>query len=75
MLVIIYIVSIVYCLWRIFKQYKKVSLDGVIGPTPGLETIFVLFFAPLLAAVDITLTWFRLMKENHEAGRGNNRLF
>jgi len=58
-----------------FKSYKRFSLDGIIGPTPGLETLAVMLFAPLLAAVDITLTWYRLMKENHEAGRGNDRLF
>lgn len=72
---IIYIVSITYCLWRAFKSYKRYTLDGVIGATPGLETLAIIIFAPLLAAIDISLTWYRLMKENHEAGRGNNRLF
>ena len=75
MILFIYVISIVYCLWRLFKSYKRFSLDGVIGPTPGLETLFIIFFAPLLAAVDITLTWFRLMKENEQAGRGGRRFF
>jgi hypothetical protein len=63
----IYIISIVYCLWRIFKSYKRNFGDGnPIGPTPGLDTIFVLIFAPLLAVVDVILTWIRLVKESHQ---------
>jgi len=46
------------------KGYKRAFGAGnPIGPTPGLETIFILFFAPILAAVDITLTWIRKVKE------------
>jgi hypothetical protein len=46
------------------KGYKRSYGKGnPIGPTPGLETLFIIPFAPILAAVDITLTWVRLMKE------------
>ena len=63
----IYIVSIAYCLWRMTKGYKKAfGANNPIGPTPGLETIFILCFAPVLAAVDITLTWIRKIKEYKE---------
>jgi hypothetical protein len=63
----IYIVSIAYCLWRMTKGYKKAfGVNNPIGPTPGLETLFILCFAPVLAAVDITLTWVRKIKEYRE---------
>jgi hypothetical protein len=63
----IYIVSIAYCLWRMTKGYKKAfGVNNPIGPTPGLETLFILCFAPVLAAVDITLTWVRKIKEYKE---------
>jgi hypothetical protein len=46
------------------KSYKKAfGENNPIGPTPGLETIFILCFAPVLAVVDITLTWIRKVKE------------
>ena len=60
----IYIVSIVYCLWRMVKGYKRAfGYNNPIGPTPGMETLFILVFAPVLAVVDITLTWIRKVKE------------
>ena len=49
------------------KGYKKVFGSGnPIGPTPGLETLFIIPFAPILAAVDITLTWIRRTKESND---------
>jgi len=46
------------------KGYKRTfGENNPIGPTPGLETIFILCFAPVLAVVDITLTWIRKVKE------------
>jgi hypothetical protein len=67
MIAFIYIVSIAYCLWRIFKSYKRSFGDGnPIGSTPGLDTIFVILFAPLMAAVDIIVTWIQLIKKSNE---------
>jgi hypothetical protein len=34
----------------------------------------VLFIAPVLAVVDVTLTWIRIYKEAEEARRRNNTL-
>jgi len=63
----IYIISIAYCIWRMAKGYKKAYGSGnPIGPTPGLETIFILCFVPVLAVVDITLTWVRVFKEHNK---------
>ena len=60
----IYIVSVIYCIWRMTRGYKRTfGSDNPIGPTPGLETIFIIVFAPVLAVVDITLTWIRKVKE------------
>jgi hypothetical protein len=63
----IYLVSIAYCIWRMYKGYKRSFGDGnPIGPTPGLETLFIVIFAPVLAAVDLSLTWIRLYREAEE---------
>ena len=71
----IYLVSVTYCLWRVFKSYKRTSMDGVTGTTPGLETLAIIVFAPVLAIVDITLIWIRIYKEAEEAKRRNNDIF
>lgn len=60
----IYVVSVIYCIWRMVRGYKRTfGSDNPIGPTPGMETIFIIVFAPVLAVVDITLTWIRKVKE------------
>ncbi len=72
----IYIVSISYCIWRMAKGYKKTYGEGnPIGPTPGLETLFIIPFAPILAAVDITMTWVRWSREAEEAKVRRNKIF
>ena len=70
----IYIISITYCIWRMAKGYKQSFGNNPIGPTPGLETIFILCFAPVLAVVDIALTWIRIYKEAEEARRNQSKL-
>jgi hypothetical protein len=70
---IIYISSITYCLWRIIKSYGRISMDGVVGPSPGLDTIMLIVFAPVLAVVDVSLTWIRLMKEAEESRIKKNK--
>jgi len=52
-----YFLCVVYCMWRLFKRYKKTSHDGVIGVTPGLDLIAVIFLAPILTIVDIVVSW------------------
>lgn len=70
---IIYITSIAYCLWRVIKSYNRTSMDGVIGPSPGLDTIMLIVFAPVLAVVDVSLTWIRLVKEAEESRIKKNK--
>jgi hypothetical protein len=45
------------------------SYDGVIGYSPGLEVLMVIMIGPLLAIIDISLTWIRIYKEAEEARR------
>ena len=45
----------------------------MIGYSQGLEVIMVIFLGPLLAVIDISLTWIRIYKDAEEARRrGNN---
>ena len=65
----IWVVSAIYCVFKLFKRSKNISLDGVIGYSPGLEVVMVIILGPLLAVIDISLTWIRIYKEAEEARR------
>ena len=68
---IIYLASVAYCLYQLSKRYNKTNLGGGIGMSPGLDSIMVVLLAPLLAIVDVSLTWIRIYKEAEEARRKN----
>jgi len=51
------------------SRSKNISLDGVIGYSPGLEVVMVIVLGPLLAVIDISLTWIRIYKDAEEARR------
>ena len=71
----IYVVSVIYCFYQLVKRYKATDLrGGGLDSAPGLDAIMVIFLAPFLAVVDVTLTWIRLYKEAEEARRRNNTL-
>jgi hypothetical protein len=61
--------SAIYCVYKLFKRSKNISLDGVIGYSPGLEVVMVIILGPLLAVIDISLTWIRIYKDAEEARR------
>jgi hypothetical protein len=65
----IWVVSAIYCVLKLFKRSKNISLDGVIGYSPGLEVVMVIILGPLLAIIDISLTWIRIYKDAEEARR------
>ncbi len=65
----IWLVSGIYCVYKLFKRSKNISLDGVIGYSPGLEVVMVIILGPLLAIIDISLTWIRIYKEAEDARR------
>ncbi len=68
-IILVWILSAIYCLYKLFKRSKMSSYDGVIGYSPGLEVIMVVMIGPLLAIIDISLTWIRIYKEAEEARR------
>lgn len=57
----LYVLSVIYCMWRIIKRNKKSSHDGVTGMSSGLDIIAVILLAPILAVVDIVVTWIMRM--------------
>jgi hypothetical protein len=68
-IVITWILCAIYCLYKLYKRSKLSSHDGVIGYSPGLEVLMVIVIGPLLAIIDISLTWIRIYKEAEEARR------
>jgi len=48
-------------------------MSGGLGITPGLDTLGIVIMAPVLAPVDIFLTWMRIYKEAEEARRRGNK--
>ena len=71
----IYIVSAIYCFYQLVKRYNATNLrGGGLDSAPGLDAIMVLFLAPVLAIVDVSLTWIRLYKEAEEVRRSKNKI-
>lgn len=64
-----HIICVLYCFYQLIKKYRRVENPGMIGVSPGLDTIMVVILAPALAVVDLSLTWIRLYKEAEEARR------
>ncbi|MEI6189562.1 MAG: hypothetical protein WCP61_03970 [Chitinophagia bacterium] len=73
LIITIWILSAIYCLYKLYQRSKASSLDGVTGYTPGLELIMVIILGPLLAIIDMSLTWIRIYKEAEEARRRSNK--
>ena len=71
----IYVISVIYCFYQLVKRYNATNLrGGGLDSAPGLDAVMVLFIAPVLAVVDVTLTWIKLYKSAEEARRRNNTL-
>ncbi len=71
---IVYLVSVVYCVWRMVRSYVKRHGNDVIGTSPGLETLAIIVMAPVLMIVDVTLTWIRLYSAAETARRNGSSL-
>jgi len=69
----IHIVCIFYCFFKLIKKYRKLENPGMIGVSPGLDTIMVIMLAPALAVVDLSLTWIRMYKEAEEVRRNQDK--
>ena len=71
----IYAASIVYCFYQLIKRYRANDLrGGGLDSSPGLDGIMVIFLAPILTVVDVTLTWIRIYKEAEEARRNQSKI-
>ncbi len=73
MLVIIYLVSVFYCIFKMYRSYKKREVDPIYA-TPGLETMAIIVMAPVLMAVDASMTWARLYREAEEVRIKRNKI-
>jgi hypothetical protein len=71
----IYAISVIYCFYQLLKRYKDTDLrGGGLDAAPALDGIMVLFLAPVLAVVDVTLTWIKLYKKAEEARRNQSKI-
>jgi hypothetical protein len=64
MLLIYYIICIIYCFYQLNKRYKR---SGTEYNSPELDAIMVLVMAWVLAPVDVSITWIRMVKEAEQA--------
>lgn len=60
---LIYIVSIIYCLYKLAKRSNDRALGGGIGETPGLDTLMVVVLAPFLAITDLIISGINLIRK------------
>ncbi len=61
MLLTYYIICIIYCFYQLNKKYKTKGIG--FGTSPEMDAIMVLIMAWVLAPVDVSLTWIRMVKE------------
>ena len=74
LIIVTYIVSIAYCIWRFTKSSKKMSFDGVIGVTPGLEMMATILIGPFLMIGDLFVTGFEFISKKLKRVRKYNEL-
>jgi hypothetical protein len=66
MFIVYYIICIIYCFYQLNKKYNQRGLDYA---SPEMDAIMVLVMAWVLAPIDVSLTWIRMVKEAEEAKR------
>jgi hypothetical protein len=64
MLISYYIICVIYCFYQLNVKYKT---RGVEYSSPELDAIMVLVMAWVLAPVDVSITWIRIVKSAEEA--------
>jgi hypothetical protein len=57
-----------------FKKWNRNVQAGGLGISPGLDTLGIVIMAPILAPVDIALTWIRVYKEAEIARRNQTKM-
>ena len=63
-IVTIYIISVLYCVYKMYTSYRR--NNDPTHTSPGLETLAIIVMAPVLMAVDVSMTWIRLYKERKQ---------
>ncbi len=63
--IIYYVICIVYCFYQLNQKYKNRGVD--FGTSPELDSIMVMVMAWVLAPVDVSITWIRMVKEAEDA--------
>jgi hypothetical protein len=64
MLIGYYIVCLIYCFYQLNVKYKERGIDY---SSPEMDAIMVLVMAWVLAPVDVSITWIRMVKKAEEA--------
>ena len=71
MLVTYYVICVIYCFYQLNVKYKQ---RGVEYSSPELDAIMVLVMAWVLAPVDASITWIRMVKEAEQARINQNNI-
>ena len=71
MLLAYYIICVIYCFYQLNKKYKTRGIDY--GISPEMDSIMVLVMAWVLAPVDISLTWIKMVRDNEVVKNIKNR--
>ena len=61
-----YVISLIYC---IYQMQKRWSTSSNTTASPEMDVLAVIIMAPILMAVDVSMTWIRLYREAEEARR------
>jgi uncharacterized membrane protein (DUF485 family) len=65
MLLSYYVFCVIYCFYQLNKKYKTKGIGY--GISPELDAIMVLIMAWVLAPVDVSITWIKMVKEAEQA--------
>ena len=71
MFTIFYLSCLAYCFIMASRRWNRDVQEGGLGVTPALDSLAILILAPVLAPVDLFLTWVRLYTE----AKKNNQKF
>ena len=69
--IIYYVICIIYCFYQLNKKYRNRGVDY--GTSPELDSIMVLVMAWILAPIDVSITWIRMVREAEEVRIRQNK--
>ena len=69
--IIYYVICIIYCFYQLNRKYRNRGVDY--GTSPELDSIMVLVMAWILAPIDVSITWIRMVREAEEARIRQNK--